>query len=102
MSLPIINDLGKWIAAEIRNVLPKSQIGKAMAYSVKRWNELSAYLYDGDLEIDYNLVNNALRPVFLDQTAQKPMFRSKYVFILPIQNRSPNSLYFNNISVITP
>jgi transposase len=65
MSLPVINDLGKWIAEDIRNVLPKSQIGKAMAYSIKRWKELSAYLYDGDLEIDNNQVENVIRPVAL-------------------------------------
>ncbi len=26
-------DLGKWIFQEIKNTLPKSQIGKAMAYA---------------------------------------------------------------------
>ncbi len=32
-SLPIINELGKWIFEEIKNTLPKSQIGKALAYA---------------------------------------------------------------------
>jgi transposase len=30
-SLPVINELGKWIFEEIKTTLPKSQIGKAMA-----------------------------------------------------------------------
>lgn len=64
-SLPIINELGKWIHTQIKTVLPKSQIGKALAYSAKRWDALSAYLYDGCLEIDNNLVENAIRPVAL-------------------------------------
>ena len=64
-SLPIINELGKWIHAEAKNVLPKSQIGKAMAYSFSRWDALSGYLYDGHLEIDNNLVENLIRPVAL-------------------------------------
>ncbi|MCC9073996.1 IS66 family transposase [Flavobacterium sp. F-65] len=64
-SLPVLNELGKWIAEDIRNVPPKSQIGKAMAYSIRRWKELCAYLYDGDLEIDNNRVENAIRPVAL-------------------------------------
>src|SRR5690606_37767795 len=53
-SLPVINELGKWIFKEIKNTLPKSQIGKAMAYAYARWDALSAYLYDGNLQIDTN------------------------------------------------
>jgi len=64
-SLPIINTLGAWIHAEIKNVLPKSQIGKAMAYSAKRWDALSEYMHDGVLEIDNNLVENTIRPLAL-------------------------------------
>src|SRR5690606_14772237 len=51
-SLPVINEMGKWIFEEIKNTLPKSQIGKAMAYAYARWDALSAYLYDGNLQID--------------------------------------------------
>ncbi len=43
-SLPIINEMGKWIFEEIKNTLPKSQIGKAMTYAYARWDALSAYL----------------------------------------------------------
>src|SRR5690606_6118217 len=64
-SLPVINEMGKWIFEEIKNTLPKSQIGKAMAYAYARWDALSAYLYDGNLQIDNNLVENAIRPVAL-------------------------------------
>lgn len=64
-SLEIINKLGKWIFNEIKNTLPKSQIGKAMGYAYARWDALSAYLYDGNLQIDNNLVENAIRPIAL-------------------------------------
>ena len=64
-SLPVINELGKWIFQEIKSTLPKSQIGKAMSYAYVRWDALSAYLYDGNLHIDNNLVENAIRPVAL-------------------------------------
>jgi len=64
-SLPIINELGAWIRAQVKIVLPKSQIGKAMAYSARRWDALSAYLHDGLLEIDNNLVENTIRPLAL-------------------------------------
>ena len=36
-SLPVINEMGKWIFREIKNTLPKSRIGKAMAYAYSRW-----------------------------------------------------------------
>src|SRR5690606_23046715 len=51
-SLPVINELGEWIFLEVKSTLPKSQIGKAMAYAYARWDALSAYLYDGSLHID--------------------------------------------------
>ncbi|UXD70849.1 IS66 family transposase [Sphingobacterium faecium] len=64
-SLPVINEMGKWIFEEIKATLPKSQIGKAMAYAYARWDALSAYLYDGSLLIDNNQIENAIRPVAL-------------------------------------
>lgn len=64
-SLPVINELGKWIFEEIKSTLPKSRIGKAMAYAYARWDGLSAYLYDGNLQIDNNLCENTLRGVAL-------------------------------------
>ena len=64
-ALPICNELGKWIATEYKNTLPKSALGKAMAYCLTRWDNLIGYLHDGALEIDNNLVENAIRPVAL-------------------------------------
>ena len=64
-SLKIINALGKWMTEESQSVLPKSKIGIAFQYAMARWDELSAYLYDGILEIDNNLIENAIRPIAL-------------------------------------
>ena len=64
-SLPILNELGKWIVATYKEVLPKSPMGKATAYCIERWDNLLAYLNDGSLEIDNNLTENAIRPVAL-------------------------------------
>jgi transposase len=55
-SLPILNELGKWMAAQVRTTLPKSPFGKTLIYSVSRWDNLMNYLRDGYLEIDNNLV----------------------------------------------
>ena len=64
-SLPVLNELGKWIFAEVKNTLPKSQIGKAMRYAMERWDKLSVYLQDGSLHIDNNAIENAIRPIAL-------------------------------------
>ena len=64
-SLPLINQMGKWIHAQAKQVLPKSPIGIAFSYSAQRWDALSGYLKDGSLEIDNNLVENTIRPVAL-------------------------------------
>jgi transposase len=61
-SLPIINELGKWLFRESNNVLPKSSIGKAINYTKNLWDSLQSYLYNGDLHIDNNLVENSIRP----------------------------------------
>lgn len=61
-SLPIINELGKWLFKESNNVLPKSSIGKAINYTKNLWDSLQSYLYNGDLHIDNNLVENSIRP----------------------------------------
>lgn len=64
-ALPVINELGKWIADTYKTVLPKSAMGKALAYCIPRWDNLINYLHDGSLEIDNNLAENAIRPIAL-------------------------------------
>ena len=64
-SLPIINQIGKYIYEQRSNVTPQSPIGKAFEYCANRWISLQNYLKDGMLEIDSNLVENAIRPLAL-------------------------------------
>lgn len=47
------------------SVLPKSPMGQAMAYVFNQWNALCVYTTDGDLAIDNNAAENALRRVAL-------------------------------------
>jgi transposase len=42
--------------------LPQSQLGTAMDYALGQWRTLETYLTDGRVEIDNNLVENAIRP----------------------------------------
>lgn len=62
-SVPILRSLGKWMKQQYIEVTPKSPIGKALAYSIERWNKLSLYTKDGRLSIDNNPVENSIRPV---------------------------------------
>lgn len=67
MAIPILDQLGAWLQEQYTasDLLPKSPIGKAIAYSLRRWKGLCAYAHDGQLEIDNNLVENTIRPVAL-------------------------------------
>ena len=48
-----------------RRYLPQSLMGKAIAYALRQWPALEVFLEDGRLEIDNNLVENAIRPTAL-------------------------------------
>lgn len=45
--------------------LPQSLIGQAIDYALSQWTTLEVYLRDGRIEIDNNLVENAIRPTAL-------------------------------------
>ncbi|MEO5999002.1 MAG: IS66 family transposase [Chitinophagaceae bacterium] len=64
-SLPVLKELKEWMLAQISIVLPKSAIGKAIAYSLKRWDKLSIYTTDARLQIDNNAIEREIRPVAL-------------------------------------
>jgi transposase len=62
-AVPILSELGKWMKEQYIQVLPKSAIGVALAYSIKRWEKLSIYSTDGKLQIDNNSVERSVRPL---------------------------------------
>ena len=62
-SLPVINELGKWMSQTYKTLTPSSPVRKAIAYCIPRWDNLMVYLYDGELEIDNNLIENSIRPI---------------------------------------
>ncbi len=62
-SLPVLTELKSWMLENYKSVLPKSTIGQALHYSLERFDKLMIYASDGELEIDNNLVENAIRPV---------------------------------------
>lgn len=64
-ALPVLNTISAWLVQELAQTQPKSPIGKAIRYAVRLWDQLMAYLYNGHLEIDNNLMENAIRPIAL-------------------------------------
>lgn len=62
-SKPIFDQLEAWLRAEYQNVTPSSAIGKAIQYALNRWNNMTVFLTNGQIEIDNNLVENIIRPV---------------------------------------
>ena len=62
-SLPILETLKAAIQAAAARVLPSSLLGKAAQYALGRWSELTRYVEVGDLEIDNNSIENAIRAV---------------------------------------
>jgi len=60
-SRPLLDDLKTWLDAEV--FLPKSLSGKAATYTLNQWVALNRYLEDGNLSIDNNASERAMRPV---------------------------------------
>ena len=64
---PILNRIQKIIIRIKSRHLPKSNMGQAISYALGQWSGLDAYLLDGRVELDNNLIENAIRPTKLGQ-----------------------------------
>jgi len=62
-ALPILKELGLWMQKAYPEVLPSSAMGKAIFYTLSRWDKLSLYATTDFLNIDNNPVENSIRPV---------------------------------------
>ena len=62
---PILEQIKTWLDKTIKTTVPQSELGKGLDYMHLRWGELTAYLLDGRLEIDNNLIENLIRPFAL-------------------------------------
>jgi len=66
-SKPVVERIKKACTLLVRNkrFLPQDGISRAMAYAIAQMPGLQVYLEDGRIEIDNNLVENAIRPTAL-------------------------------------
>jgi transposase len=58
---PMLNQLHEYLLTIREQVLPKSEAGQAIAYTLKNWAALTCYCSDGDLLIDNNATERSLR-----------------------------------------
>ncbi len=61
-SIPILNNLRKWLDKHLPVVVKQSALSKAMYYMDKQWDKLTVYTTDGRLTIDNNHCENVIRP----------------------------------------
>lgn len=62
-SQPILEKLRGYLLEVEAEVLPKSPEGRAVRYTLKNWAALTRYCNDGDLEIDNNATERAIRGI---------------------------------------
>ncbi|MEO8402443.1 MAG: IS66 family transposase [Gammaproteobacteria bacterium] len=61
-SVPILDGLKKWLDHHLPKTSEQDAIGKAIRYCLSHWVELNNFLKNGCIEIDNNLIENAIRP----------------------------------------
>jgi transposase len=62
-ALPKLADMKKWLIQTRANTANGGALAKAIDYSLRRWEALLRYAKSGDLPIDNNLIENAIRPI---------------------------------------
>jgi transposase len=62
---PKLTDLHQWLIATVKKLSKKSGLAGAIHYALARWKALTRYRDDGQLEIDNNAAERALRAVAL-------------------------------------
>ena len=70
---PLLDGLHAWLGSTLSRVSAKSELAKAIGYTLTRWRSLTRYRDDGRIEIDNNAAERALRGVALG--------RNNYLFM---------------------
>ncbi len=66
-SRPIADALHVWLDEQLPRLPGSSDLAKAMRYALRHWPGLVAFLDDGRIEMDTNVVERAIRPVTLNR-----------------------------------
>lgn len=68
-SVPALATLRMWLDKTLPGVTPKSALGTALSYLRDYWPRLTRYTERGDLPIDNNRAENAIRPFVVGRKA---------------------------------
>ena len=61
-SVPVLAAMQEWLDTLAAAALPKSPLGEALTYARNQWGALSVYVTDGDLAVDNNIAERAVKP----------------------------------------
>ena len=98
-SLLVLKEMEKWMKEQLPDVLPKSSIGQAIAYTLGLWPRLTRYTQHGQVEIDNNLVENSIRPVALGR--KNYMFAGSHEAVKRRSPKDPGSFYPKTRRIVT-
>jgi transposase len=62
LSNPIVEKFHAWLEALEPQVLPQSLLGKAIRYALGQWQKLTVFVNHGEVPLDNNRCENAIRP----------------------------------------
>ena len=62
---PLLTGFKSWLDTHLTKTPIQSKIGEAIRYALSNWEYLNHYLNDGRIQIDNNLIENAIRPFAL-------------------------------------
>ena len=62
LAAPLLDEFKDWLDKSSLQVPPKSAVGKAIAYSLRQWPKLIRYVENGNLAIDNNRAERAIKP----------------------------------------
>ena len=61
-SEPLLKQFKTWLDKSANQVPPKTALGKAVTYCLNQWPKLIRYIEDGNLNIDNNRAERAIKP----------------------------------------
>jgi transposase len=59
---PLLESLNAWASSQVHGTLPSGKLGEAFVYLRNQWPKLIRYVNDGQVAIDTNLAERAIRP----------------------------------------
>ena len=63
VAVSLLEKFHQWLLQQRKTTAPGSGLSKALDYTLKRWEALARYATRGDLPIDNNRIENAIRPI---------------------------------------